>query len=171
MSQSTLDAESKALLSYLTGQREHVLGILDGLPAESLRRPVLPSGWTCLGMVGHLALEVERFWFRRVIAGEAVDLPRPMGSGTPAWQLGDDMTADEVLALYRREIELADPIIAATPPGAAPAEWPDDLFPSGWRLHDMREVMLHVIAETACHSGHLDAARELIDGEQWLVLT
>ncbi|HEX6486574.1 MAG TPA: hypothetical protein VF012_07660 [Nocardioidaceae bacterium] len=25
--------------------------------------------------------------------------------------------------------------------------------------------------ETACHAGHLDAARELIDGKNWLVLT
>jgi len=29
---------------------------------------------------------------------------------------------------------------------------------------------LHVITETACHAGHLDAARELIDGRRWLVL-
>ena len=28
----------------------------------------------------------------------------------------------------------------------------------------------HVITETACHAGHLDAARELIDGRQHLVL-
>jgi len=28
--------------------------------------------------------------------------------------------------------------------------------------------MLHVITETACHAGHLDAVRELIDGRQWL---
>jgi hypothetical protein len=31
--------------------------------------------------------------------------------------------------------------------------------------------MLHVVTETACHAGHLDAARELIDGRRWLVLT
>jgi hypothetical protein len=30
--------------------------------------------------------------------------------------------------------------------------------------------MLHVIAETACHAGHLDAAAELIDRRQWVVL-
>jgi len=28
-----------------------------------------------------------------------------------------------------------------------------------------------VITETACHAGHLDAARELIDRRQWMVLT
>ncbi len=37
--------------------------------------------------------------------------------------------------------------------------------------HDLREVLLHVITETTCHTGHLDAARELIDGRQGLVLT
>jgi hypothetical protein len=31
--------------------------------------------------------------------------------------------------------------------------------------------MLHVITETACHAGHLDAVRELIDGRTWLILT
>ena len=30
--------------------------------------------------------------------------------------------------------------------------------------------MLHMIIETATHAGHLDAARELIDGHQHLVL-
>ena len=35
----------------------------------------------------------------------------------------------------------------------------------------MIDVVLHVIAETAAHAGHLDAARELIDGKLYLVLT
>jgi hypothetical protein len=35
----------------------------------------------------------------------------------------------------------------------------------------LRQTILHVIAETATHAGHLDAVRELIDGRTWLVLT
>jgi hypothetical protein len=35
----------------------------------------------------------------------------------------------------------------------------------------MRAIALHVITETACHAGHLDAARELLDGRTWLRLT
>jgi len=31
-------------------------------------------------------------------------------------------------------------------------------------------VLLHVITETATHAGHLDAARELIDGRTWMVI-
>ena len=71
---------------------------------------------------------------------------------------------------YRREIGLADLIITGTALDAAPAWWPDELF-GGWRLPDLRAVILHVIAETACHAGHLDVVRELIDGRKWLVLT
>jgi uncharacterized damage-inducible protein DinB len=158
--------ESKVLLSSLESQRRHVLGILDGLPDEALRRPVLPSGWTCLGLVRHLTLDVERFWFRAIIAGERVDLE----SGGGAWQVGQDTTAEEVLDGYRQEIALANAIITGTPLDAAPAWWPGELFGS-WRLHDLRETLVHVITETACHAGHLDAARELIDGRTWLVLT
>jgi len=34
-----------------------------------------------------------------------------------------------------------------------------------------REIVLHVVTETATHAGHLDTARELIDGKLHLVLT
>ena len=166
MSQPAETKESGALLSSLNDQREHVLGILEGLSTEALRRPVLPSGWTCLGLVQHLAVDVERFWFRQVVAGEPVD----DGESADAWQVAPDVPAEAVLGLYRREIELANAIIAATPPDAAPAWWPGDLFGT-WRLDGLREIILHVIAETACHAGHLDAVRELIDGRTWLILT
>jgi len=51
-----------------------------------------------------------------------------------------------------------------------PAWWPGDLF-GDWRLHDLQEILLHLIVEVACHAGHLDSTRELIDGRQYLVLT
>ncbi len=165
MTQPPKAKESQALLSSLTDQRNHVLGILKGLSEEDLRRPILPSRWTCAGLVHHLAIDVERFWFRAVVAGEPIpDEP------DNAWQVPADLTATAVLDAYRREIELADAIIAATSPDSPPAWWPEDLF-GDWRLDDLRGILLHVIAETACHAGHLDAARELIDGRQWTVLT
>jgi uncharacterized damage-inducible protein DinB len=158
--------ESRALLASLTNQRDHVLGILQDLPEEALRRPVLPSGWTCLGLVRHLALDVERFWFRAVVAGERVELE----SGDGAWQVAPDLPAQAVFDLYRQEIEQANAIIAATPPDAAPVWWPEELF-ADLPSRDLRQTVLHVITETACHAGHLDVVRELIDGRTWLVLT
>lgn len=165
MSSPAVSDESEALLSSLNSQRDHVLGILDGLPEEALRRRVLPSGWTCLGLVQHLAIDVERFWFRTIIVGEQVELYE----GAEAWHVGDDTPPDAVFGLYRQETDYANAIIAATPLDTAPAQWPDEW--SNWRLSNLREVLLHVITETACHAGHLDAARELIDGRRWMVLT
>jgi hypothetical protein len=165
--------ERAVLQAALDAQREHVLGILDGLPEEALHRPVLPSGWTCLGLVRHLALDVERFWFRAAFAGEQIE---PGHAGAPdeasgdAWQVPPEMPGPAVLDLYRQEIALANAFIAATPLDSGPASWPEEIFPN-WRLTDLREAIVHVITETACHAGHLDAVRELIDGRSWLVLT
>ena len=63
-------ARTDTLQSWLTGQRRHVLGILEGLDDADLRRPVLPSGWSCLDMIKHLTYDEEIFWFRAVVAGE-----------------------------------------------------------------------------------------------------
>ena len=160
------DKAAAALLASLNSQRKHVLGILEGLPDEALQQPVLPSGWNCLGLVQHLTFDVERFWFQCVMAGEPLE-----SAGVPddAWHVGPDTSAEAVLSGYRRAIERADEIIAPTPLDAAPAWWPD--FFGTYRLDDLQQVMLHVITETACHAGHLDAVRELIDGRTWLVLT
>jgi hypothetical protein len=158
--------ETEMLLSVLNDQRQHVLGILDGLSDEDLRRPVLPSGWTSIGLVQHLALDVERFWFRAVVAGEQVELK----TGADAWEVGPDTPTDSVLDLYREECKLADAIVAARSLESAAAWWPSEVFP-GMPAQDLRRTILHVITETAAHAGHLDAVRELIDRRTWLVLT
>src|SRR5579859_7687287 len=79
MTQPACGKERAALLEWLNDQRSHVLGVMKGLPVEALRRPVLPSGWTCLGMLRHLGVDDERFWFRGVAAGGPVDLSDPAG--------------------------------------------------------------------------------------------
>jgi uncharacterized damage-inducible protein DinB len=153
------------LLDTLNSEREHVLGITEGLSDEDLRRPALPSGWTILGLINHLALDDEMFWFRAVVAGQQDVID---GLGGDAWQVGPDVPAAAVLGRYRRETELASAVIAQAQLDASPAWWPADAF-GEWRLDTNRQVLLHVITETAVHAGHLDAARELIDGRQWIV--
>jgi hypothetical protein len=142
---------------------------LDGLDDADLRRPVLPTSWSCVGLVHHLAVDVERFWFRAVMADEPqawASLEQVDGS---AWQVPEGTPPAQVLALYREEITRADAIIGATALDAPPGRWPNEQFGS-FRLVDLRAVLLHVITETACHAGHLDAVRELIDGRTWMVL-
>ena len=167
-----MNAELNALKDTLDGQREHVLGILDGLSEQDLRRPVLPTGWNCLGLVRHLTMDGERFWFPVVIAGEP-DVAGQLTAGTKAhWQAPADMTAEEIFGGYRAAIERANAVLATTGERPAaldqePAAWPVDIWPT-WRLPDLRHILIHVLTEVACHAGHLDAARELIDGTTWL---
>jgi len=159
-------SEREALLTTLRDQREHVLAAVSGLPDAALRQAVLPSGWSCLGLVQHLALDVERFWFRAVVAGEAVDLC----SGDAAWRVDAETPVTAVLDAYRDEARAADRVIARTDLDAQPAWWPVEVF-AELPVRDLRRTVLAVIAETACHAGHLDAVRELLDGHQHLVLT
>ncbi len=161
------DSEMTTLLGFQRKKREHVLGILEGLDEEALRRPVLPSGWNCLGLVHHLALDVEKFWFRAVVAGERAAIEEILAS-PDAWKPAPELTGAEVFGRYREECERADAVLAGVDLDAPTAWWPD--FFSGWRYETIREVMVHVLTETATHAGHLDAVRELIDGRQRLVV-
>ncbi|MFE9249756.1 DinB family protein [Streptomyces sp. NPDC007088] len=160
------------LLDVLRAQRRHVLEALDGLDEEALHGAVLPSGWSPLGLVRHLALDVERFWFRGVVAGEEEVVAQVLASTGKdnAWRLAPGDDTPGVLGLYRAECASADAVLAARTALTPPAWWHEDLFGDD-RLHSVREVVLHVVAETACHAGHLDVVRELVDGRQWLVLT
>ncbi len=163
-----MDQETEELRYFLDMQRNHVFGILEGLSEEQLRRPVLPSGWNCLGMVKHLALADEHYWFRSVVGGEPFDF-FPVGPNAE-WQVGPGESAEDVFSLYRDEIERANAVIAATPLDMAPRQ-PDPRWAEwGIEFRDLRFIMLHMIKETACHTGHLDAVREILDGRQWIVM-
>ncbi|MYR45884.1 DUF664 domain-containing protein [Streptomyces sp. SID5910] len=163
----SVNAELAALKGALDSQRAHVVGILEGVSEEDLRRPVLPSGWSCLALLRHLTVDVERFWFPGVIAGEP-DVAGQLAAGAEAhWYVPEGMSTREVFADYRAAIARADVVLAAANLDQEPAAWPVDIWPT-WRLPDVRRILIHVLTEVACHSGHLDAARELIDGTTWL---
>jgi hypothetical protein len=119
--------------------------------------------------VQHLALDVEKFWFACVIAGDQAAISSLDQAEGDAWAVAPETPAGAVTDGYRAWVDRANAVAAGTDLDAPPAWWPGELFGS-WRLHTVREVLLHVLTETATHAGHLDAARELIDGRQWLVL-
>lgn len=160
--------ERTALLSRLSGQRHHVLAQLEGLTDEQLRRPVLPSGWSCLGLVRHLTLSDERYWFEVVVAGEPLDF-WPKGDNGD-WLVDSAEAGEDVLAAYRAAIARSDEIIANRQLDDAPEQpelWWDQ---AGLSFPDLRSIVVHVLVETSVHAGHLDAVRELLDGRQHLVI-
>lgn len=141
------DQELELLLSYLDGQRRHILGALEGLDDATLRRAVLPSGWTLIALVQHLALDVERVWFRAVVAGEPDAIEHALSSGDAAWRVPDDLPVGDVLELYRSEVRRANDILRRTSLDAAPRWLPEEIF-GGLQMANVRQAILHVMVET-----------------------
>jgi uncharacterized damage-inducible protein DinB len=160
------DAMRAALSRSLAQQRAHVLATVEGLTDAQLREPTLPSGWSLLGLVNHLALDVENYWFVRIVGG--APLASAGDDDADAWHVGPDESSEAVIERYRREAAAADVVIAAAELDAAPKQ--RDAWWGDWQVPDVRFVLLHVITETAAHAGHADAARELLDGSQYVVL-
>jgi hypothetical protein len=154
--------EKAVLQAYLGYQRASVVAIIDGLDEAALHTAVLPSGWTPIGLIEHLG-DAERHWFQDVLTGSC---------SPPPW--GDDglsfvtpRPAAVVFDFYRQVCAVSDQLIAETPLDAAPAGKHEDEVLAA-QTTDLRSIILHMIEETARHAGHLDAARELIDGRTGL---
>ena len=163
-------AEFDALRETLSAQRQQILRIVEQMDEPALRRSVLPSGWTALTLIRHLTCDIESFWFRCVMRGDPATIAGLSDDPAYGWTVPPDATSAHIIARYRQEIAAADVIVAGMTPDTPPAWWPGDLF-GDFRMDSLREELLHVIVETTRHAGHLDIVRELISGEQWLVLT
>ena len=156
--------EDQALLAFLHAQREAVLAIVAGLDEEAWHRSIVPSGWTPAGLVDHLG-GAEWHWFQGVVAGAKPE-PSPGDEDLPPYDptaaFISDLTSAEIIAFYRDQCAQSDAVLAVTPLSARPRSKhgdPDNEPP------DVRWVVLHMIEETARHAGHLDIARELLDGQ------
>ena len=157
------------LIEALENQRRHVLAAVDGLTDQQLARPVLPSGWTCAGMLKHLALADEHYWFRSIIGGQSLEGYFPSEPGGD-WKLMGDESPQSIRVLYEAEVAESDRILRTVDLADAPAQRDPRWDEWGTDYPTVNSVLVHMIVETACHAGHLDATRELLDGAQWLVL-
>jgi uncharacterized damage-inducible protein DinB len=155
----------RLLLTFLDAQRRSVLAIVDGLSDDDLRKPVVPSGWTPLGLIEHLA-GAEYYWFDIIATGGGTDLPEPEETDEDARDPDAPFTTtdskEEVFDLYREQCDRANALLASTPLSTPPR---GQVHPgTETDVFDLRGIVLHMIEETARHAGHLDIARELIDG-------
>ena len=110
--------ERDLLLERLRGQRRHVVEQLDGLSEAQLRTSSLPSGWTPLGLVRHLTLSDERYWFEVVMASGPLDFWPPGDNAD--WLVGADESAAGVIDAYRVAAAASDALIEATDLDAPP---------------------------------------------------
>ncbi|MHA3702433.1 mycothiol transferase [Jatrophihabitans sp. YIM 134969] len=146
----------------ITAQRRAVVEIVEGLTEEQLRTPVVPSGWTVLGMVQHLA-GAFAVWGDWAIRGEQPQIPwRP----TPEGPFSSDHTTAEVLGFLEAAGDRWDRTVSEADADAPPR---GDMGPELAHLStDVETIVAHLLEEVARHAGHLDIARELLDGRTGL---
>jgi uncharacterized damage-inducible protein DinB len=153
--------ERATLVAFLRWQRDTLELKCSGLDAADLaRRSVDPSTLSLLGLVRHLA-EVERGWFRRVMAGQDAP-PHFYSASDPDGDFDGAAPDPELVAeaweLWRAEVAFAERFVAEAP----------DLDVTGndrWRgAVSLRWVLVHMVEEYARHNGHADLLRQRIDG-------
>ncbi len=152
--QVSTGSEREVLETFLDLYRTILKRKIGGLTDEQLRARHVPSGTTLAGLVKHLAA-VEREWFQAVLAGRPTEeLGLPDADG---WAVSDADTGDSLLADYDRA--------CAESRQTAARLALDDTAPHA-RLGrvSLRWIYVHMIEETARHSGHADILREQTDG-------
>jgi uncharacterized damage-inducible protein DinB len=156
--------ERTTLEDWLDFQRATLTAKCDGLSDAQLRAPAVPpSRLTLLGLMQHMA-QVERHWFRRVLAGE--DVGPIFGTATgpdgasDAFDVVDAVTAEQVMAIWTAEKAQARTNALAYALG-------EERRYRDWDTN-LRSIYAHMIGEYARHNGHADLIRERIDGRTGL---
>jgi uncharacterized damage-inducible protein DinB len=155
------DDERSTLLDYLRRYRLTLQMKCADLDATQLaRRSAPPSTMSLLGLVRHMA-EVERSWFRRVMACQ--DAPRLYGStqdpgGDFNGAVADVAVVEDARRSWQDEIAFAEQFVEDTADLATTGTAKDG------SAVPLRDILVHMIEEYARHCGHADLLREQIDG-------
>jgi uncharacterized damage-inducible protein DinB len=149
-------AEKESLKVSLDRHRDAVLWKLEGLSDEDLRRQLVPSGTSLLGLVKHLGA-VEYGWFCDTFGRPTEPLPFDENDPEADMRAGPDETTEDILAFYGRARAAADRTIDELEVEDTGTAWFGDTVSLRW-------VLIHMVEETARHAGHIDILRELIDG-------
>jgi uncharacterized damage-inducible protein DinB len=153
---SRVGSEKELLTEYLDWYREAILRKMEGASEETLRKKIVPSQTTLLGIVKHLAW-VEVWWFQMVFDGRDVEDPEKDDPDFD-WRIEPHDTTAAILQLYRGACNESRAIVDAT----------DDLGSLSARgdpKYSLRRTLIHMIEETARHAGHADIIREVVDGQ------
>jgi uncharacterized damage-inducible protein DinB len=156
----TIAEPKELLLGYLDYYRAALLAKLDGVSEEDLRASRLPSGWSPLELFNHL-VHMERRWLEWGFAGRQVAAPwADHDPETDVWVLPPDASLASLTARLEETGRTTAEVTAEaalTDPAKLGGRWDRDPPALSW-------ILLHVLQEYARHLGHLDVARELIDG-------
>jgi len=153
--------ERTQLTGWLDLQRALVPRKLEALRAEDEHRAVLPGSpmMTPAGLVSHMRW-TEHCWFNVIFLGEPEDSNPQFGKSASAaseWVV-DDVPLARLLDEFQAQCARSNEIAAA--------HSLDDVGKHADFAPTLRWIMIHIVEETARHVGHLDAMRELLDGQR-----
>lgn len=160
-----VEGERATLLRYLRDRRLTLEMKCSDLDAAGLaRQAVPPSNLSLLGLLRHLT-DVERFWFRQVLAGQ--DAPRLYRTdadrdGAFTGAVPDPDVVAQAWDAWRAEVMFAEQFVDAEPSLDVTGSYDNGVEQGAISL---REVLVHMIEEYARHAGHADLLRERVDGK------
>ena len=159
--ETELDDERSVLVEYVRLYRLTLEMKCADLDVEQLaRRSVPPSTMSLLGLIRHMT-DVERHWFRRVMAGEdAPPLYWTEGEADVDWTgaIADPEVIDRAWEDWRSEVGYAERYVNGAGDLGIRGTMRDG------KTISLREVLVHMVEEYARHCGHADLLRERIDG-------
>ncbi len=159
---SSTTGDPKMLLDgFLDFHRNAVLRKLEGLTDEQLRASAVPTGWTPLGLLKHLAF-VELRWMRWGFAAEPIADPWADSAPDGGWHVEPDETPEQLTAFFRHQCSISRKI--ATHANLHDHAAVGGRFPFGEQPPTLAWIQFHLLQEYARHAGHLDIVRELGDG-------
>ena len=160
--QTTATGERADLLAALAKARYFLRFTVRDLTDDQARQRTTASELSLGGLIKHVTL-TERQWINFILEG-----PSAMGANADEWAGGFQMLEGETLAglldQYEQVARRTDELVTTLPDLDAAQVLPEaPWFPPGARW-SARQALLHVVAETAQHSGHADIIRESLDG-------
>jgi hypothetical protein len=156
--EDVIDQPAKVQLeTFLDEHRAALHASLDGMSDEQVRRALVPSRTTLLGLVKH-ATFVERVWF-----DEAVTCRSRSEIGIPA-------TPDESFGLEPEDtvssvLEAHTVVCESSRRATASLDLDDELLGNRRGPLPLRWVYFHMLRELAQHCGHADILREQLLAE------
>ncbi|HWS35844.1 MAG TPA: DinB family protein [Actinoplanes sp.] len=154
--------EQDGLLAYLAQMRYVLRLTAFGLTPEQLRATPSASALSVAGLIKHCA-STEESWLATVRGEQrAIDY----GAYERDFRMAEDETLDEILARYDRVAVSTEKTVheIADLGHPVPIDHSVPWNPKDQDFWTLRWVLLHLIQETARHTGHADVIRESLDG-------
>ncbi|HEX4864879.1 MAG TPA: DinB family protein [Acidimicrobiales bacterium] len=157
--------ERSEILAALAKQRSFLRQTVEGLTDEQAERRTTTSALSLSGIIKHVA-RTEWRWVDFILDGPEVlkFSPESMASHTESFEVQPGETLSVLLDRYGETSRRTAEVVAELPSLDNAQRLPEaPWFPPGARWSG-RTVLLHILAETAQHSGHADIIRESLDG-------